>query len=130
MIAHICRLSLRHKSSIQANSYRLPYARSSYGSLTYLHQKLRRCLQFPLPRKKRLLRLCPDIIGEFDVGHAELIYTSGAFSLIAKEASNYGTSKDQTRKIVKFMASSGNSIYGTFNNVNVPSAYALIIIKV
>lgn len=73
--------------------------------------------------------LCPDIIGEFDVGHAELIYTSGAFSLIAKERSNYGVDKDQTRKIVKFMASSGNSIYGTFNNVNVPSAYVLIIIK-
>ena len=71
----------------------------------------------------------PDIIGEFDVGHAELIYTSGAFSLIAKERSNYGVDKDQTRKIVKFMASSGNSIYGTFNNVNVPSAYVLIIIK-
>ena len=71
----------------------------------------------------------PDIIGEFDVGHAELIYTSGAFSLIAKEASNYGTSKDQTRKIVKFKASSENSIYGRSNNVNVPSAYALIIIK-
>ena len=72
----------------------------------------------------------PDIIGEFDVGHAELIYTSGAFSLIAKEASNYGTSKDQTRKIVKFKASSENSIYGRSNNVNVPSAYALMIIKV
>ena len=71
----------------------------------------------------------PDIIGEFDVGHAELIYTSGAFSLIAKERSNYGVDKDQTRKIVKFMASSGNSIYGAFNNVNVPSAYVLIIIK-
>ena len=71
----------------------------------------------------------PNIIGEFDVGHAELIYTSGAFSLIAKEASNYGTSKDQTRKIVKFKASSENSIYGRSNNVNVPSAYALIIIK-
>ena len=52
MIAHICRLSLRHKASIQANSYRLPYARRSYGSLTYLRQKLRRCLQLPLPRKK------------------------------------------------------------------------------
>lgn len=72
----------------------------------------------------------PDIIGEFDVGHAELIYTSGAFSLIAKEASNYGTSKYQTRKIVKFKASSENSIYGRSNNVNVPSAYALMIIKV
>lgn len=72
----------------------------------------------------------PDIIGEFDVGHAELIYTSGAFSLIAKERSNYGVDKDQTRKIVKFMASSENSIYGRSNNVNVPSAYALMIIKV
>ena len=74
--------------------------------------------------------LCPDIIGEFDVGHAELIYTSGAFSLIAKEQSNFGVDKYQHRKIVKFMASSGNSIYGTSNNVNVPSAYALMIIKV
>ena len=74
-------------------------------------------------------RTCPDISGEFDVGHAELQYTSGAFSLIAKEQSNYGVDKYQTRKIVKFMASSGNSIYGTFNNVNVPSAYVLIIIK-
>lgn len=74
--------------------------------------------------------LCPDISGEFDVGHAELIYTSGTFSLIAKEASNYGVDKHQTRKIVKFMASSGNSIYGRSNNVNVPSAYALMIIKV
>ena len=74
--------------------------------------------------------LCPDIIGEFDVGHAELQYTSGAFSLIAKEQSNYGVDKYQHRKIVKFMASSGNSIYGRSNNVNVPSAYALMIIKV
>lgn len=130
MIAHICRLSLRHKASIQANSYRLPYARSSYGSLTYLRQKLRRCFQLSLPRKKRLLQLCPDIIGEFDVGHAELIYTSGAFSLIAKEQSNFGVDKYQTRKIVKFKASSENSIYGRSNNVNVPSAYALMIIKV
>ena len=72
----------------------------------------------------------PDISGEFDVGHAELIYTSGAFSLITKEQSNYGVDKYQHRKIVKFMASSGNSIYGTSNNVNVPSAYALMIIKV
>lgn len=72
----------------------------------------------------------PDISGEFDVGHAELIYTSGAFSLITKEQSNFGVDKYQHRKIVKFMASSGNSIYGTSNNVNVPSAYALMIIKV
>ena len=77
-----------------------------------------------------MIRLCPDIIGEFDVGHAELLYTSGAFSLIAKEQSNYGVDKYQHRKIVKFMASSGNSIYGTSHNVNVPSAYALMIIKV
>lgn len=74
--------------------------------------------------------LSPDISGEFDVGHAELIYTSGAFSLITKEQSNFGVDKYQHRKIVKFMASSGNSIYGTSNNVNVPSAYALMIIKV
>lgn len=72
----------------------------------------------------------PDIIGEFDVGHAELQYTSGAFSLIAKEQSNFGVDKYQHRKIVKFMASSENSIYGRSNNVNVPSAYALMIIKV
>ena len=89
------------------------------------------CGQLSLRDSRRFVQcqLCPDIIGEFDVGHAELIYTSGAFSLIAKERSNYGVDKDQTRKIVKFMASSGNSIYGTFNNVNVPSAYVLIIIK-
>lgn len=95
-----------------------------------LSKKLLRNICHTRRHYSEILRLCPDIIGEFDVGHAELIYTSGAFSLIAKEASNYGTSKDQTRKIVKFKASSENSIYGRSNNVNVPSAYALMIIKV
>lgn len=94
-----------------------------------LSKKLLRNICHTRRHYSEILRLCPDIIGEFDVGHAELIYTSGAISLIAKERSNYGVDKDQTRKIVKFMASSGNSIYGTFNNVNVPSAYVLIIIK-
>lgn len=94
-----------------------------------LQSNVPRCLLSPTSNEMPNSQLCPDIIGEFDVGHAELIYTSGAFSLIAKEASNYGTSKDQTRKIVKFKASSENSIYGRSNNVNVPSAYALIIIK-
>ena len=94
-----------------------------------LSKKLLRNICHTRRHYSEILRLCPDISGEFDVGHAELQYTSGAFSLIAKEQSNYGVDKYQTRKIVKFMASSGNSIYGTFNNVNVPSAYVLIIIK-
>ena len=95
-----------------------------------LQSKVPRCLLAPTSNVMPNGPLCPDIIGEFDVGHAELQYTSGAFSLIAKEQSNFGVDKYQHRKIVKFMASSENSIYGRSNNVNVPSAYALMIIKV
>ena len=133
MIAHICRLSLRHKSSIQANSYRLPYARSSYGSLTYLHQKLRRCLQFPLPRKKRLLRLCPDITGEAalqdDVGSTTGII-SGAFVRGTRYRNTISGLAGVQSYALKIEASRSNSTFGiNYSGVSVSAAYSLIIIK-
>ena len=133
MIAHICRLSLRHKASIQANSYRLPYARSSYGSLTYLRQKLRRCPQLPLPRKKRLLQLCPDISGYATSG---IIWKSVwmSYGALWTEDSKKGSksySREGTYPIVNVRMRAGayDSTYGSSLSVSVPAAQALIIIK-
>lgn len=131
MIAHICRLSLRHKSSIQANSYRLPYARRSYGSLIYLRQKLRRCPQLPLPRKKRLLQLCPDITGEFPNNDVEYDkYYAGAFWTGTPFEGGYSDDPQSKGKTGRFKASWANSIYGrTSSDVAVSAVYTLIIIK-
>ena len=132
MIAHICRLSLRHKSSIQAKPYRLPYARSSYGSLTYLRQKLRRCLQFPLPRKKRLLQLCPDITGTVQIGGYPLMTTDhkGAFYAASQgNADTHCQDSNRTTTVLGFSASKSNDIYGNSSTVQVPASYTLIIIR-
>lgn len=136
MIAHICRLSLRHKASIQANSYRLPYARSSYGSLTYLRQKLRRCPQLPLPRKKGLLQLCPDITGWFHQGTNTTTIDSGApvdgkvFSYTPEIQSN-GQAPIQNRdgRRCYFRANAASSLYGKSTSVSVAAAYCLMIIR-
>ena len=133
MIAHICRLSLRHKASIQANSYRLPHAQRSYGSLTYLRQKLRRCLQLPLPRKKRLLQLCPDISGYATSGiiWKKAWQTYGA--LWTEDTGNTDTKSYDfgTDPIVNVRMRAGayDSMYGRSSSVSVPAAYALMIIK-
>ena len=135
MIAHICRLSLRHKSSIQAKPYRLPYARSSYGSLTYLRQKLRRCLQLFLPRKKRLLQLCPDITGRLALhcwsvqASSEGLY-SGALYPDPRTGSMVPLGQNGTdgTTYMNFKASRSNAYFGS-SSVTVPAAYCLIIIK-
>ena len=134
MIAHICRLSLRHKASIQANSYRLPYAQRSYGSLTYLRQKLRRCLQLSLPRKKRLLQLCP-VTGTADditLGLRSDIspQPTGAF-YCSKKTLNGGASGGDLWRMDRFQFAArwSSAIYGTSSGVSVSAAYSLIIIK-
>ena len=133
MIAHICCLSLRHKASIQANSYRLPYARRSYGSLTYLRQKLRRCLQLPLPRKKRLLQLCPDISGTWGSAFEEqnsgwqssgAVYSSRSDSWNIEIPDNAGPGYVHR----SFRASRYSGYYGA-SGVSVDAAYVLMIIK-
>lgn len=133
MIAHICRLSLRHKTSIQANSYRLPYARSSYGSLTYLRQKLRRCLQLSLPRKKRLLQLCPDISGYATSGIIWKSAWKDSGALWTEDTGNYLTKayNDGPDPVVRVRMRAGayDSTYGSSSSVSVPAAQALIIIK-
>lgn len=71
----------------------------------------------------------PDITGEISIGHAQVDGETGVFSITSKEQSNFGVDKYEHRKIVNFRASYSDSTYGRSGAVNVPSAYALIIIK-
>ena len=71
----------------------------------------------------------PDITGEISIGHAQVDGETGVFSITSKEQSNFGVDKYEHRKIVNFRASYSDSTYGRSSAVNVPSAYALIIIK-
>lgn len=73
--------------------------------------------------------LCPDITGKVSIGHAQVDGETGVFSIRSEEQSNFGVDKYEHRKIVNFRASYSNSTYGRSSAVNVPSAYALIIIK-
>lgn len=71
----------------------------------------------------------PDITGKVSIGHAQVDGETGVFSITSEEQSNFGVDKYEHRKIVNFRASYSNSTYGSSSAVNVPSAYALIIIK-
>ena len=71
----------------------------------------------------------PDITGKVSIGHAQVDGETGVFSITSEEQSNFGVDKYEHRKIVNFRASYSNSTYGRSSAVNVPSAYALIIIK-
>lgn len=76
-----------------------------------------------------MIQLCPDITGKVSIGHAQVDGETGVFSITSEEQSNFGVDKYEHRKIVNFRASYSNSMYGRSSAVNVPSAYALIIIK-
>ena len=89
------------------------------------------CGQMSLRDSCRFLQcpLCPDITGKVSIGHAQVDGETRVFSITSEEQSNFGVDKYEHRKIVNFRASYSNSMYGRSSAVNVPSAYALIIIK-
>lgn len=91
----------------------------------------------PLPRKKRLLQLCPDISGSFGItgndadrgfstSHTDGCFTTKTTTLggLDSGASSYRTG------IPYFVASRVSSIFGGSSGVDVSAVYALIIIKV
>ena len=95
-----------------------------------LSKKLLRNICHTRRHYSEILRLCPDITGEFPNNDAEYDkYYAGAFWTGTPFEGGYSDQLPAGGKAGRFKASWANSIYGYNSDVLVDALYVLIIIK-